>query len=156
MEYYASNSTVRSTVYVSVIRDYMIIDQIVSVITVNINFSHTVNMHSCNTRVGTWTYAGFHRGRHSWVSVIIKTYVTADRLTNGWDLLASLGHPCKFQRVSRLGSVTARHSSSGRQPNFAALNRGRHLYSAGRPSHCALAHILVKIKFEMQQEKKRN
>jgi len=32
-----------------------------------------------------------------------------------------LGHPCKFQRVWRLGSVTARHSSSGRQPNFAAL-----------------------------------
>jgi len=31
----------------------------------------------------------------------------------GWDLLASLGHPCKFQRVSRLGSVTARQSSSG-------------------------------------------
>jgi len=38
-----------------------------------------------------------------------------------------LGHPCKFQRLSRLGSVTARHSSSGRQPNFAALNRG-HTY----------------------------
>jgi len=57
--------------------------------------------------------------------------------------LASLGHPCKFQRLSRLGSVTARarHSSSGRQPNFAALNRGRHLYSAGRPSRWALAHI---------------
>jgi len=52
-----------------------------------------------------------------------------------------LGHPCKFQRVSRLGSVTARRSSSGRQPNFAALNRGRHLYSAGRPSRWALAHI---------------
>ena len=31
--------------------------------------------------------------------------------------------------------------SSGRQPNFAALNRGRHLYSAGRPSRWALAHI---------------
>jgi len=31
-------------------------------------------------------------------------------------------------------------SSSGRQPNFAALNRGRHLYSAGRPSRWALAH----------------
>jgi len=29
----------------------------------------------------------------------------------------SLGHPCKFQRVSRVGSVTARHSNSGRQPN---------------------------------------
>ena len=28
--------------------------------------------------------------------------------------------------------VTARHSSSRRQPNFAALNRGRHLYAAGR------------------------
>ena len=54
---------------------------------------------------------------------------------------ASLGHPCKFQRVSHLGSVTARHSGSGRQPNFAALNRGRHLYSAGRPSRWVLAHI---------------
>ena len=31
--------------------------------------------------------------------------------TSGWDLLASLGHPCKFQRVSRLGSVNARHST---------------------------------------------
>ena len=48
-----------------------------------------------------------------------------------------------FQRVWSLGSVTARHSSSGREPNFAALNRGRHLYSAGRPSRWALAHILV-------------
>ena len=55
--------------------------------------------------------------------------------------LASLGHPCKFQRVSRLGNVTARHSSRGRQPNFASLNRGRHLCSAGRPSRWALAHI---------------
>ena len=31
------------------------------------------------------------------------------RLTSGWDLLASLGQPSKFQRVSRLGNVTARH-----------------------------------------------
>jgi len=54
-----------------------------------------------------------------------------------------LGHPCKFQRVSRLGSVTARHSSIERQPNFAALNRGRHLYSTARPSRWALVHILV-------------
>jgi len=46
-------------------------------------------------------------------------------------------------RVSRLGSVTARHSGIGRQPNFAALNRGRHLYSAGQPSCWALAHILA-------------
>jgi len=63
------------------------------------------------------------------------------RPTNGWDLLASLGHPSKFKRVLRLGSVTVRHSSSERQPNFAELNRGRHLYSAGQPSRCTLAHI---------------
>ena len=57
--------------------------------------------------------------------------------------IGSLGQPSKFQRVSRLGSVTARHCSSGRQQHFAALNRGRNLYSAGRPSRWALAHILV-------------
>jgi len=33
--------------------------------------------------------------------------------------------------------------SSGRQPNFAAFNRGRHLYSVGRSSRWVLAHILV-------------
>jgi len=33
--------------------------------------------------------------------------------------------------------------SSGSQPNFAAFNRGRHPYAAGRPSRWALAHILV-------------
>jgi len=54
-----------------------------------------------------------------------------------------LGHPCKLQWLSRLGSVTARHSSCGRQPNFVALNRGHHLYFVGRPSRWALAHILV-------------
>jgi len=41
------------------------------------------------------------------------------RPTNGWDLLASLGHPSKFQRVSRLGVVTAATSLNGGQPNFA-------------------------------------
>jgi len=65
------------------------------------------------------------------------------RPTSGWDHFVNLGHPCKFQRVSRLGSVTARHSSSQRQPYFAALNRGCHLYSGGRPSCWALAQILV-------------
>jgi len=58
-----------------------------------------------------------------------------------------LGHPSKFQPVSRLGSVTARQSSSERQPNFAALNRGRHLCLAGRPSRWALAHIPVTFFF---------
>ena len=66
----------------------------------------------------------------------------SDNMVNfGPDRFTSLGHPCKFQRISHLGSVTARHSSSGRQPNFAALNKGRHLHSAGRPSRWALAHI---------------
>jgi len=43
-----------------------------------------------------------------------------------------------------IGSVTAQHSNSGRRPNFAAFCcRGRHLYSAGRPSRWASAHIVV-------------
>jgi len=52
------------------------------------------------------------------------------------------GTPVNFNRfVSWQRYCTA--SSSGRQPNFAALNRGRHLCSAGQPSGWALAHILV-------------
>jgi len=47
-----------------------------------------------------------------------------------------------IQRVSRLGIVTARHSSSGRQPDFAALNRGCHLYSKGRSSPWAFLVLL--------------
>jgi len=51
------------------------------------------------------------------------------------------GTPANFSgRVSRLGSVTARYSSSGRQPNFVVFNRGCNL---GRPSRWALAYILV-------------
>jgi len=65
------------------------------------------------------------------------------RPTSGWDRFGCLGHPSKFQRVSHLGFVTARHLSSACQPNFAALNRGRQLYLAGRPSRWAMAHILV-------------
>ena len=40
------------------------------------------------------------------------------RSTNGWDRLAGLGHPSKFQRVSRLAFVTAATSFTGGQPNF--------------------------------------
>ena len=39
------------------------------------------------------------------------------------------------------GSVTAWHSSSGHQPNFVSLSRGRHLHSAGWPSCWALASV---------------
>ena len=44
-----------------------------------------------------------------------------------------------------IGSVTARHSSSGVVQGMELRNfrRGRHLYSAGRPSRWASAHILV-------------
>ena len=45
------------------------------------------------------------------------------RPTSGWDRSGSLGHPSSFQRLSRVGIVTARQSSSQRQPNFAALRQ---------------------------------
>jgi len=41
------------------------------------------------------------------------------RPINGWGLLASLGHPTKFQRVSCVGFVTATALLNGGQPNFA-------------------------------------
>ena len=41
------------------------------------------------------------------------------RPTNGWDRFGSLGHPSKFQWVSRLGLVTAQTSLNGGQPNIA-------------------------------------
>ena len=64
-----------------------------------------------------------------------------DNMVNFSALAAEIGSgiwgtPAKFPRVSRLGSVTAQHSGSRRQPNFAAVNRGR-------PSRLALTHILV-------------
>jgi len=39
--------------------------------------------------------------------------------TNGWDPLESLGHPSKFQSVSRLAFATAPTSLTGGQPNRA-------------------------------------
>jgi len=41
-------------------------------------------------------------------------YMVKLRPTSDWDRFVSLGHPCYVQRYSRLASVTARHSSSGR------------------------------------------
>jgi len=43
------------------------------------------------------------------------------------------GTPAKFNGFRVLAALL-HGDSSGLQPNFAALNRGRHLYSAGRPS----------------------
>ena len=52
------------------------------------------------------------------------------------------GTPANFNGFRVLAALL--HGSQVvRQPHFAALNRGRHLCSAGRPSGWALAHILV-------------
>jgi len=52
------------------------------------------------------------------------------------------GTPANFNGF-RVWQRCCTASSSGRQRNCEAWNRGRHLYSAGRPSRWALAHILV-------------
>ena len=64
------------------------------------------------------------------------------RPTSGWDRFGSLGTPTNFNGFRVLAALL---HGSGRQPNFAALNKGCHLCSAGRPSRWALAHILVDI-----------
>jgi len=55
-----------------------------------------------------------------------------------WRVWGTTAHVNGFRVLAALLHGT----SSGRQPNFAALNRGRHLYSTGWPSW-ALAHIVV-------------
>ena len=59
------------------------------------------------------------------------------------------GTPANFNGFRVLAALLhdARQSSSGRQPNFAALNRRRQLCSAGRPSRWALAYIVVLFNF---------
>jgi len=56
-------------------------------------------------------------------------------------------HVCMYENIYNAPLLQPKQSrvvtSSGRQLNFTALNRGRHLCSAGRPSGWALAHILV-------------
>jgi len=74
------------------------------------------------------------------VSTVGKKLVTQQYFPH---MSLQYGELRQFQPVSCLCSVTARNSSSGHQSNFAALNRGRHLYLAGQPSRWALAHILV-------------
>jgi len=66
-------------------------------------------------------------------------------MVNFGPLAAEIGLPVWVLLQISTGFASWQHyctaSSSWRQPNFAALNRGRHLYSAGRPSRWALAHI---------------
>jgi len=65
------------------------------------------------------------------------------RPTSGWDLSSSLRHPRKFQRVSRLGSITAQHLVAGISQTLRRWTEGATLWSAGRLPRWALAHILV-------------
>ena len=80
-----------------------------------------------------------------YVLIIWWTSATAEICWRVWGTPANFNG---FRRVLRLGSITARHSSSRRQPNFAALNRGRHLYLARRPSRWALTYILAVSYFD--------
>jgi len=56
---------------------------------------------------------------------------------------ALVAEMCRIGDVKGVGHFEAKFS--GRQANFAALMRERHLCSAGRPSGWAVAHILVEL-----------
>jgi len=63
--------------------------------------------------------------------VVSSSFFFPRLISNSWDLLASLGHPSKFQPVSRLGFVTAPTLLNGGQQNFAgclAISWGGILY----------------------------
>ena len=66
--------------------------------------------------------------------------------TSGWDRSGSLGHPCKFQRVSRLGSVSARHLVVGISQTLRRWTEGATCVWQGDHDVGALAHILVLFK----------
>jgi len=60
--------------------------------------------------------------------------------TSGWDRFVSLRHPGNFNGFRVLAALLHGTVVVG-VSQTAALNRARHLYSAGRPSRWALAHI---------------
>ena len=60
----------------------------------------------------------------------------------GWDRFVSLGHTSKFQRFRVLAALLHGTLLVG-VGQTAALNRGRHLHLAGRPSRWALPTFLV-------------
>ena len=60
--------------------------------------------------------------------------------TSGWDPFVSVGTPGNFNGVRILAALLHGTIVVG-VSQTAAFNRGRHLYSAGRPSRWALAHI---------------
>jgi len=60
-------------------------------------------------------------GKNLWNSYLLHMSPQHGELwpTNGWDPFQSLGHTIKFQRVSRLGFITAAMSLTGGQQNSA-------------------------------------
>ena len=56
------------------------------------------------------------------------------------------GTPANFNAFRVLAALLHRTPVLG-VSHFAALNRGRHLYSAGQPSRWALAHISTSVLF---------
>ena len=62
------------------------------------------------------------------------------RPTSGWDRFVSLGTPGNFNGFLVLAALLHGTLVVG-VSQTAALNRGRHLYSAGRPSRWALAFV---------------
>jgi len=69
----------------------------------------------------------------------IDNCACAHNMANFGSLTAEIGSGVWGTPANFNDSITSWHSSSGHQLNFAALNRGCHLYSAGRPSRRALA-----------------
>ena len=74
---------------------------------------------------------------HSPYNMVNFGSLTAEMRSGVWGTVAN------FNGFRVLAALLHRSLELGvrRQPNFAALNRGRHLYSAGRQSRWALAHI---------------
>ena len=93
---------------------------------------------NCPARVyaaAFWRTASLRRARqlcHFYATCAVHKHLTADS-----------GH--QLNNVVFEQQVRWSVSSSGCQPKFAALNRGRHLQSTGRPSRWALANILVDL-----------
>jgi len=79
---------------------------------------------------------------------VITSSTRTHNMANFGPLTAEIGSgvwgtPTHFNGFCVLAALL--HDTIGSQPNLAALNRRCHLYSAGRPSRWALAHILVMV-----------
>jgi len=70
--------------------------------------------------------------RRSYASTVLGVVILSVRL--------SICHTCALWLIQR---TYRRYFIAHERANFAALNRGRHVCSAGRPSRWALAYILV-------------